>query len=60
MSGARETCQLPDASVVACVVRAFDNLAFPEPEGGGIVTVVYRIIFAPPGPWSSTGAPRLG
>ncbi len=36
---------LPDAAVIACVVRAFGNLSFPAPEGG-IVTVVYPIIFA--------------
>jgi hypothetical protein len=35
---------LPNAGVVSCVVRAFSNLSFPEPEGG-IVTVVYPIIF---------------
>ena len=47
---------LPDSSVVACVVRAFDSLAFPQPEGGGIVTVVYPIILAPPGPAKASPA----
>jgi hypothetical protein len=37
---------LPDQSVVQCVVRAFANLSFPEPEGG-VVTVVYPIVFNP-------------
>jgi hypothetical protein len=37
---------LPDQGVVSCVVRGFNNLSFPQPEGG-IVTVVYPIIFNP-------------
>ena len=37
---------IPDQSVVSCVVRGFGNLSFPQPEGG-IVTVVYPIIFNP-------------
>jgi hypothetical protein len=37
---------LPDQGVVGCVVRGFSNLSFPQPEGG-IVTVVYPIIFNP-------------
>jgi Ca-activated chloride channel family protein len=37
---------LPDRSTVACVVRGFGNLSFPQPEGG-IVTVTYPILFAP-------------
>ncbi len=37
---------LPDPSVVQCVVRAFQNISYPEPEGG-IVTVVYPMIFSP-------------
>ena len=37
---------LPDQAVVACVVRGFSSLSFPQPEGG-VVTVVYPIIFAP-------------
>lgn len=39
---------LPDKAVVACVVKGFANLSFPQPEGG-VVVVVYPIIFAPPG-----------
>jgi hypothetical protein len=37
---------LPDPHVVSCVVRGFGNLSFPQPEGG-VVTVVYPIIFDP-------------
>ncbi|HET7539987.1 MAG TPA: AgmX/PglI C-terminal domain-containing protein [Polyangiaceae bacterium] len=37
---------LPDSAVVSCVVSAFYGLTFPEPEGG-IVTVVYPIVFSP-------------
>ena len=37
---------IPDAGVVGCVVRGFGNLSFPQPEGG-MVTVVYPIIFNP-------------
>jgi hypothetical protein len=37
---------LPDQSVVQCVVRGFGNLSFPQPEGG-MVTVVYPIMFNP-------------
>lgn len=36
---------LPDANVIACIQRAFANLAFPQPEGG-IVTVTYPIMFS--------------
>jgi len=38
--------ELPDQGVVSCVVRGFGNLSFPQPEGG-IVTVVYPVIFNP-------------
>jgi len=37
---------LPDADVVSCIVKSFEKLKFPEPEGG-IVTVVYPIMFTP-------------
>jgi len=37
---------LPDQGVVSCVVRGFGNLSFPQPEGG-IVTVVYPLVFNP-------------
>jgi Ca-activated chloride channel family protein len=39
---------LPDASVVSCVVHSFSSLSFPQPEEG-IVTVVYPITFSPGG-----------
>lgn len=38
--------RFPDAEVVRCVAERFAKLAFPKPEGG-IVTVVYPIVFAP-------------
>ncbi|WP_438008661.1 AgmX/PglI C-terminal domain-containing protein [Sorangium sp. So ce321] len=41
---------LPDREVVGCVLKSVFSLKFPEPEGGGIVTVVYPIVFAPAGP----------
>jgi hypothetical protein len=37
---------LPNASVVACVVRSFYSLTFPEHDGG-IVTVVYPLALLP-------------
>lgn len=37
---------LTDAAVVTCVTSAFSSLSFPQPEGG-IVTVVYPLIFNP-------------
>ncbi|MBN2193365.1 MAG: AgmX/PglI C-terminal domain-containing protein [Polyangiaceae bacterium] len=37
---------LPDSGVVSCVLSAYYGLSFPQPEGG-IVTVVYPIMFAP-------------
>jgi hypothetical protein len=37
---------LPDAGVLACVLRGFGNLSFPAPESGA-VTVVYPILFSP-------------
>jgi Ca-activated chloride channel family protein len=39
---------LPDPEVVACVVRGFYSLDFPEPEGG-IVTVTYPFVFSSDG-----------
>ena len=39
---------MPDSGVVSCVVRSFYGLSFPQPEGG-IVTVVYPIMFSPGG-----------
>jgi hypothetical protein len=37
---------LPDSGVVNCVISAYYGLSFPQPEGG-IVTVVYPIMFQP-------------
>jgi len=37
---------LPNASVVQCVLRAYYDLTFPAPQGG-IVSVVYPIVFSP-------------
>jgi Ca-activated chloride channel family protein len=37
---------LPDATAVACVLRGFGNLSFPQPESG-TVTVVFPILVAP-------------
>ncbi len=37
---------LPDGGVISCVVRAFQGMTFPQPEGG-IVTVVFPIIMTP-------------
>jgi hypothetical protein len=37
---------LPDPKVISCVSRAFYDIGFPKPEGG-IVTVVYPIVFQP-------------
>jgi hypothetical protein len=37
---------LPDATVVACIVQSFYGLSFPAPEGG-IVTVTYPISLQP-------------
>ncbi|MFS8070338.1 MAG: AgmX/PglI C-terminal domain-containing protein, partial [Byssovorax sp.] len=39
---------LPDAGVVACVVRSFYNLTFPQPSSGP-VTVTYPVLFEPGG-----------
>jgi hypothetical protein len=37
---------MPDQNVVQCVMRAFQNLSYPQPEGG-IVTVIFPLIFSP-------------
>ena len=46
---------LPDTTVVSCIVRAFAGMIFPQPEGG-IVTVTYPIQFAPTDPPASPSA----
>jgi len=45
-SAANGGSDLPDGAVVQCIVRAFGNLSFPQPEGG-VVTVVYPVVFNP-------------
>lgn len=37
---------LPDPQVLICVLRVFERMTFPEPEGG-IVTVTYPLMFSP-------------
>ncbi|MBX3190613.1 MAG: AgmX/PglI C-terminal domain-containing protein [Labilithrix sp.] len=37
---------LPDQQVVACIVRSFNSLSFPSPEGG-VATVTYPIVLTP-------------
>lgn len=37
---------LPSQDVVSCVVRSFNNLSFPQPEGG-VAMVTYPIILSP-------------
>jgi len=37
---------LPNRTVALCVLRAFESMRFPSPEGGS-VTVVYPLVFAP-------------
>ena len=44
-----ECTNMPDPSVVQCMVTEFETVHFPEPEGGTI-TVVYPIVFTPGGP----------
>lgn len=44
MASANES-SFSDSSVDACVVRAFQDMSFPQPEGG-IVTVVYPLTFS--------------
>lgn len=37
---------LADSNVRSCVVKSFYNISFPKPQGG-IVTVVYPLVFSP-------------
>jgi hypothetical protein len=47
VSKVRVVCtSMPDRIVVKCVVAEYEELHFPKPEGG-IVTVVYPIMFTP-------------
>jgi len=47
-TNASEETSFPDAGVVSCIVHAFGDLSFPEPEGG-TVTVVYPLSLIPSG-----------
>ena len=38
---------MPDSGVTQCVVRILGSLSFPQPEGGGIVTVIYPVTLSP-------------
>jgi hypothetical protein len=38
---------LKDASVKACVQSRFRTMSFPSPKGGGVVVVVYPLLFQP-------------
>jgi hypothetical protein len=38
---------LADRAVITCIVHAFENLSFPQPEGG-VVTVVYPLLLESP------------
>lgn len=40
------SASMPDRAVVSCVLREFEKFTFPAPEGG-VVTVVYPIMFSP-------------
>jgi hypothetical protein len=37
---------MPDRQIIRCIVAEYRKLRFPKPEGG-VVTVVYPIIFSP-------------
>ena len=47
---------ISDNGMVSCVVRAFQNLSFPQPEGG-VVRVTYPILFSPDGARPLPAAP---
>ncbi len=38
---------LSDASVKSCLLLVFQGMKFPAPEGGGMVTVSYPLVFSP-------------
>lgn len=50
---------MPDIEVLACVAKGFQGLKFPAPEGG-IVTVVYPIMFSPGDDDPAPAAPAGG
>jgi len=50
-AGLGEGGTLTDDKMGTCIRESLTTLAFPPPAGdGGIVTVVYPIVFAPDGP----------
>jgi Ca-activated chloride channel family protein len=59
LKAANAGSDLPDAGTVACVVRSFNGLSFPAPDGGAAV-VTYSLTFAPEGGSSvQAAAPSL-
>jgi hypothetical protein len=48
---------MPDRNVSRCVLRTFHELHFPEPEGGGLLTLVYPIAFDPGHSTPGSGKP---
>lgn len=48
VSDAHAVCPtLADHQAIDCVVEQFRKIKFPPPEGGGVVTVFYPIMFSP-------------
>ena len=41
---------LEDQTMLDCLATTFESFEFPKPEGGGVVTVKYPIIFSPDEP----------
>lgn len=60
VSSTQATGDLVDSTVRACVARAFTNLSFPTPEGGGVVKVIYPISFSPGDDGDSTSSTPSG
>lgn len=50
---------MPDAAVTSCVLATFQSIAFPTPEGG-VVVVVYPIVFSSGEPPPAQPAPPAG
>jgi TonB family protein len=49
LASALQSSTLGDATVESCIVTATRRWAFPQPQGGGLVTVQYPFQFAPAG-----------
>jgi TonB family protein len=57
VSSARDAgSTLPDESVKACVLRTYQSMQFPAPNGG-VVVVTYPIVFHPGGDAADGGTP---